>query len=40
MTHGGTIQAIQAYFNGIEEDGQVATTGIRNCEIRKYELNK
>ena len=40
VTHGGTIQAIQAYFNGIEEDGQVATTGIRNCEIRKYELNK
>lgn len=39
VTHGGTTQAIQAYFSGIEEDGQVPRTGIRNCEIRKYELN-
>lgn len=40
VTHGGTAQAIQAYFTGIEEDGQVPRTGIVNCEIRKYELNE
>ena len=40
VTHGGTAQAIQAYFTGIEEDGQVPRTGIANCEIRKYELNE
>ena len=40
VTHGGTAQAIQAYFTGIEEDGQVPRMGIRNCEIRKYELNE
>ena len=36
VTHGGTCRAINAYFNGIGEDGQVQSAKIKNCEIREY----
>lgn len=37
VTHGGTCRAINAYFNGIGEDGHVQSAKIKNCEIREYE---
>ena len=37
VTHGGTCRAINAYFNGIEEDGHITSANIKNCEIREYE---
>ena len=37
VTHGGTCRAINAYFNGIEEDGNIPSANIKNCEIREYE---
>lgn len=40
VTHGGTCRAINAYFNGIGEDGHVQSAKIKNCEIREYEYNK
>ena len=38
VTHGGTCRAINAYFNGIGEDGHVESAKIKNCEIREYEF--
>lgn len=38
VTHGGTCRAINAYFNGIGEDGHVSSAKIKNCEIREYEF--
>ena len=40
VTHGGTCRAINAYFNGIGEDGHVQSAKIKNCEIIEYEYNK
>ena len=37
VTHGGTCRAINAYFNGINEDGYVQSVKINNCEIIEYE---
>ena len=37
VTHGGTCRAINAYFNGIGEDGHVHSAKIKNCEIREYQ---
>ena len=37
VTHGGTCRAINAYFNGIGENGHVQSAKIKNCEIREYE---
>ncbi len=37
VTHGGTCRAINAYFNGIGEDGYVQGVDIKNCEIKEYE---
>ena len=36
VTHGGTCRAINAYFNGIGEDGHVESAKIKNCEIREF----
>lgn len=38
VTHGGTCRTINAYFNGIGEDGHVESAKIKNCEIREYEF--
>ena len=40
VTHGGTCRAINAYFNGIGEGGQVQSAKIKNCEVREYEYKK
>ena len=40
VTHGGTCRAINAYFNGIQEDGTVVSAEMDNCEIREYEYKK
>ena len=37
VTHGGTCRAINAYFNGIGENGHVQSAHIKNCEIREYQ---
>ena len=31
-----TSRAINGYFNGINEDGTLDNTGLKNCEIREY----
>ncbi len=38
VTHGGTIRVINAYFNGIPENGILDKDGVRNCELREYDL--
>lgn len=38
VTHGGTCRAINAYFNGIGENGHVQSAHIKNCEIREYKF--
>ena len=38
VTHGGTCRAINAYFNGISEDGTVVSANIKNCEIKEYKF--
>ena len=40
VTHGGTCRAINAYFNGIGENGHVQSAHIKNCEIREFEYRK
>ena len=40
VTHGGTCRAINAYFNGIGENGHVQSAHIKNCEIREFEFRK
>lgn len=40
VTHGGTCRAINAYFNGIGENGYVQSAHIKNCEIREFEFRK
>lgn len=39
VTHGGTCRAINAYFNGIGEDGIIKSAKIKNCEIKEYKYN-
>lgn len=36
ITHGGTTRAIEAYFYGISEDGQLPPGNLKNCEFREY----
>ena len=38
VTHGGVSKAIQCYFNGIPEDGNLFNIGLDNCKIAKYTL--
>jgi len=40
VTHGGTIRAINAYFNGIPEDNVLPKMGYGNCEVREYEYSE
>lgn len=37
VTHGDVSRAINCYFNGIPEDGNVKDLMIKNCEIKEYE---
>lgn len=36
VTHGGTSRAIEAYFFGIDENGNMPPETLNNCEIREY----
>lgn len=36
VTHCGTTRAIEAYFYGISEDGQLPPGNLKNCEFREY----
>ena len=36
VTHGGTTRAIEAYFNGLDENNVMPPETIKNCEIRCY----
>lgn len=38
VTHSGTTRAIEAYFYGIDKDGELPPENLKNCEIREYEF--
>ena len=38
VTHFGVTKAIQCYFNGIPQNGDLQNLGLQNCEIAKYDL--
>lgn len=38
VTHSGVTRAIDTYFNGIQ-DGKTLHRGLKNCEIKEYDLN-
>ena len=38
VTHSGTARAIEAYFYGIEKNGELPPENLKNCEIREYEF--
>ncbi len=40
VTHSGTARAIEAYFYGIDENGELPPENLKNCEIREYELKE
>ena len=40
VTHGDVSRAINCYFNGIPNDGNVKELMINNCEIVEYEFKK
>ncbi len=40
VTHGCVTQAIECYFNGIPEDRDVLALALKNCEIKKYNIEK
>lgn len=37
VTHGGTIRAINVYFNGMPENKVLGATFTKNCQIKEYE---
>ena len=38
VAHSGISKAFYAYFNGIPQDGEFLNLGLKNCEIKEYEL--
>ena len=38
VTHEGITKVINCYFNGIPEDGNLQTLGLKNCEVKVYNL--
>lgn len=38
VTHEGITKVINCYFNGIPEDGNLQTLGLKNCEVKVYDL--
>lgn len=36
VTHGGTARAIETYFFGVDENGNMPPETLGNCEIREY----
>lgn len=40
VAHSGISKAFYGYFNGIPEDGRFLNLGLKNCEIKEYNLQK
>lgn len=40
VAHKGISRAFDAYFYGIPKDGKLLELGLKNAEIKEYELNK
>lgn len=38
VTHEGVTKVINCYFNGVPEDGNLQVLGLKNCEIKEYDL--
>ncbi len=38
VTHEGITKVINCYFNGIPKDGNLQTLGLKNCEVKIYDL--
>lgn len=38
INHNGIARAFYAYFNGVPEDGMLWNLGMKNTDIREYEL--
>lgn len=38
VTHSGTARAIEAYFYGIDKNGELPPEDLKNCEIREYDI--
>ena len=38
VTHDGVCKIINCYVNGVPEDGNLQTLGIKNCEVKFYEI--
>lgn len=38
ITHSGTARAIESYFLGLSNNGDMAPETLKNCEIREYEF--
>lgn len=38
VTHSGVTKVINCYFNGIPEDGNLQVLGLKNCEVKIYEM--
>ena len=38
VAHSGVSKAFYAYFNGIPEDGKFLNLGLKNTEVKEYEL--
>lgn len=40
VTHSGTARAIERYFYGLDEKGNLPPENLKNCEIREYSISK
>ena len=38
VTHNGVSKVIDCYFNGVPADGKLQVIGLKNCEVKIYEL--
>ena len=38
VTHSGVTKVINCYFNGIPEDGNLQVLGLKNCEVKVYDM--
>ena len=40
VSHGGTIRAINGYFEGMDNDGLIRNPNLSNCQIKIYEMEQ
>lgn len=38
VTHSGVTKVINCYFNGVPKDGNLQVLGLKNCEVKIYDL--